>query len=805
MNYKKILATMLALSMCVPIVASNGVSIFQSVNVSATVNPISYENVYSYNTELDVNMEDSGFRISNLEDIDTIQVTIYGLEANTPYDFSFNKRSGDTWSYANPYFYQKSTDDKGSITLTINTKDCDEIYSDSNYSDLLNVTAKKGTRTAIKEINTMYGVGYDTKIDTTGYDTLVATMSYNGALDGKWFALDLKDTEDNILTSDITDKGVWFNATAETFSTATSKAFDISEINQLVYVNNTSEDAKLQIYSIQLSKDKSIPNFDTFGLCVNETATEFGNYDTIQSIAVKEGSPDDLVEIGTDNSIKGLKTGETTLILTYVDGTKQEVPVTVDTLELNVTEKTIKSGETANLKAEVKSGIPTSWTSSDEKVATVDEVGVVTAVGEGTTTITATDEFGNTANVKIEVTSKEVVNVAETNLHLETTDTYQIEVTNNTIPKEYVSDNEEVVTVDENGLITAVGDGFANVKVVSKDGVETVIEIVVNNPEPVEVEAEKTTMVVGESTTLSTVIGKVKQYTSSDDTIATVDQNGTVKALKVGDVTITATDKVGNTSKVDIKVVPFTVNRTTLNLGVKDTYTIKSDVSKIATYTSKDEKVATVDEKGVVTGLSVGSTTVTVKDEFGNVAEVSVNVFDDTDYQEGKPEVKTNEDGQEYVEVSKGDATEVKLELSSKPYAVANGVLSYWDNETSKNVTFDWYAEFDKDGKAIVYVGGLPKEVTTLVFTPYYSAYWDNETSSMVDAKVSVVSVSGNSTKEEVPETPTVKVSDLLLLKKHILGISTVKDISTIDYYQDQAINVLDLIYAKKILLGLIK
>ena len=187
------------------------------------------------------------------------------------------------------------------------------------------------------------------------------------------------------------------------------------------------------------------------------------------------------------------------------------------------------------------------------------------------------------------------------------------------------------------------------------------------------------------------------------------------------------------------------------------------------------------------------------------MAEVSVNVFGDTDYQEGKSEVKTNEDGQEYVEVSKGDATEVKLELSSKPYTVANGVLSYWDNETSKNVTFDWYAEFDKDGKAIVYVGGLPKEVTTLVFTPYYSAYWDNETSSMVDAKVSVVSVSGNSTKEEVPETPTVKVSDLLLLKKHILGISTVKDISTIDYYQDQAINVLDLIYAKKILLGLIK
>lgn len=803
MNYKKILATMLALSMCVPIVASNGVSIFQSVNVSATENPISYENVYLYDGKLKATLGKCGDDDAYIVDVSNIQV-INGKKSVRVVIPNVSGYLGFNVNHDNGYlgYWDGNADDNGTLII------CEEFDANINtlyiFNTNENLIVQSGTRTAIKEVNTMYGIGYNDAIDTTGYDTLVATMSYNGALDGKWFPLKLKDTEGNILTT--VNMGVWFNATTETFPKATSDVFDISEINQPVYVDNTSEDARLQIYSIQLSKDKSIPELGTLGLCVNETTTDLSEYDAIQSIAVKEGSPTDLIEIGTDNSIKGLKTGETTLIVTYVDGTKQEVSVTVSTLELNVTEKTIKLGETANLKAEVKSGIPTSWASSDEEVATVDENGVVTPKKEGTTTITATDEFGNTAKVEIKVTSKEVVKVAETNLHLETTDTYQIEVTNGTTPKEYVSSDEKVVTVDENGLITAVGDGLADVKVVSKDGVETVIEIVVNNPLRVEIKAEKNTLVVGESTTVyTTTSGKVKQYTSSDDTIATVDQNGTVKALKVGDVTITATDKIGRTSKVDIKVVPFTVNRTTLNLGVKDTYTIKSDVSKVTSYTSKDEKVATVDEKGVVTGLSVGSTTVTVKDEFGNVAEVSVNVFGDTDYQEGKSEVKTNEDGQEYVEVSKGDATEVKLELSSKPYTVANGVLSYWDNETSKNVTFDWYAEFDKDGKAIVYVGGLPKEVTTLVFTPYYSAYWDNETSSMVDAKVSVVSVSGNSTKEEVPETPTVKVSDLLLLKKHILGISTVKDISTIDYYQDQAINVLDLIYAKKILLGLIK
>lgn len=78
------------------------------------------------------------------------------------------------------------------------------------------------------------------------------------------------------------------------------------------------------------------------------------------------------------------------------DGSAGEVdePVAESSLSLSKNDFTLfKTGATWQLKAKAEpAGGEQSWTSSDEKVATVDEKGVVTAVGEGSTTITVTDE-----------------------------------------------------------------------------------------------------------------------------------------------------------------------------------------------------------------------------------------------------------------------------------------------------------------------------------------------------------------------------------------------------------------------------
>lgn len=455
------------------------------------------------------------------------------------------------------------------------------------------------------------------------------------------------------------------------------------------------------------------------------------------------------------------------------------------------------------MTSEVLSGTPISWESSNIDVATIDEItGILTPIANGTTTITIKDTFGNQATMEVEITSKEVVQVDKTSVELETTDTHQITITNGANPKSYASNDEDVATVDETGLITAVGEGTTTITVTSQDDVPTIITVTVKNPTPVEISSSKSSLIIGESTVISVDNGAVTEWTSSNEKIATVDKNGNVTAIAEGIVTITANDKVGNSDTVDIEVKKFTINRDFLNLALDDTYTLKSDTSIIESFISADESVATVSDKGVVTAVGVGSTTITVEDTFGNKIDVPVSVFNDIDYTTGEVSTEEDEDGNTIFKINKGNATEIKLELSSHKYVYAQGVVSYWDSTTETNIEIPWVAEFNNSTTAIVYIGNLPADVEELVFSVYYSAYWDNSIGDMVNADVIIDAVSGNA---ESTVTESILPKDILELKKHILGINLIDDTTKYDFNGDKSINILDLLYAKRLLLGIVE
>ena len=154
------------------------------------------------------------------------------------------------------------------------------------------------------------------------------------------------------------------------------------------------------------------------------------------------------------------------------------IKVSPDTLTLT------KKGETAQLTAEVTPSYAdnkrVTWQSSDEKVATVDENGKVTAVGNGTATITATSVSGSyTATVsvivKIPVEIQKLTIEAEketlTKIGESTELKVKIEPENADLQKLiWKSDNEKVATTDENGKVTAVGNGTAEITVTTEDG-----------------------------------------------------------------------------------------------------------------------------------------------------------------------------------------------------------------------------------------------------------------------------------------------------------------------------------------------
>ena len=154
------------------------------------------------------------------------------------------------------------------------------------------------------------------------------------------------------------------------------------------------------------------------------------------------------------------------------------IKVSPDTLTLT------KKDETAQLTAEVTPSYAdnkrVTWQSSDEKVATVNENGKVTAVGNGTATITATSVSGSytatvSVTVKIPVEIQKLTIEAEketlTKIGESTELKVKIEPENADLQKLiWKSHNEKVATTDENGKVTAVGNGTAEITVTTEDG-----------------------------------------------------------------------------------------------------------------------------------------------------------------------------------------------------------------------------------------------------------------------------------------------------------------------------------------------
>ena len=111
----------------------------------------------------------------------------------------------------------------------------------------------------------------------------------------------------------------------------------------------------------------------------------------------------------------------------------------------------------------------------------------------------------------------------------------------------YVSDNLDVCTVDENGLILGTGHGFAQVNVITTDSnkIDTLIVSVTDyKVSGVELNYESMELIVGETRKITaqiipnTAINKNVSWTSSDSNVVKVDSNGYITALSVGEVEV---------------------------------------------------------------------------------------------------------------------------------------------------------------------------------------------------------------------------------------------------------------------------
>jgi uncharacterized protein YjdB len=359
-----------------------------------------------------------------------------------------------------------------------------------------------------------------------------------------------------------------------------------------------------------------------------------------------------IATVDGNGKVNAVKAGTSTITAKAGDKTAtclvtvEKLVIPVSSVSLNKTSLTLTEGESETLTATVDPDNATdkkvSWISSNTKIATVDSDGKVTAVKAGSATITAkAGDKTATCSVTVEklVIPVSSISLNKTSLTLTEGESETLTATvnpDNATDKKvsWSSSNTKIATVDSDGKVTAVKAGSATITAKAGDKTATCMVTVEKLVIPVSsVSLNKTslTLTEGENETLTATVGpdnatdKTVTWSTSDASVATVDQSGRVTAVKAGSATITAKagDKTATCSvtveKLVIPVSSVSLNKTSLTLteGESETLTATVDpdnaTDKKVSWSSSNTKIATVDSNGKVTAVKAGTVTITAK------------------------------------------------------------------------------------------------------------------------------------------------------------------------------------------------
>lgn len=287
------------------------------------------------------------------------------------------------------------------------------------------------------------------------------------------------------------------------------------------------------------------------------------------------------------------------------------------------------------------------WKSSNEAVATVDDKGMVTVKSVGQTIITVRPVRADLSNGDVYdecvLTVKDdpitAIKTDVTSLNMVRGDTYQVVTTltpaNPTDRTLTWTTNKASVATVNNGLITATGVGTATIMVQGGNAAPVLIEVTVR---------ERITSIAFEETSVSIAVKETKKlnviftpdagvnknltFYSSDNSVVTVAADGTITGMAVGKAMVTCiaedlgeyrpiTCNVTVTQEV-IRPTAFTVDPLEKTIQAGETFQItpiftpENTSNREVRYQTLDESIATVDEKGVVTGVMKGQTIIQI-------------------------------------------------------------------------------------------------------------------------------------------------------------------------------------------------
>lgn len=429
-----------------------------------------------------------------------------------------------------------------------------------------------------------------------------------------------------------------------------------------------------------------------------------------------------VVRVTSAGLVTARAAGSATITITANDDgeVKKVIPVTVSStavktsfvlIDESVYDATV--GKTMRIGINYGSSYGTSsvsFKSSDTSVVTVNSSGLITPVAEGYAKITVTLDDGTDKsdscfiNVEKDTTSsgvtKVVLDATKFTMAVGDTDTIEATVTPST-SLSYVSTNTSVVTVTSKGVIEAVGSGTANIIVSANDGsgayASATITVSGGNSlvKSIELGNDTALIEVGESYQInasvepSTAKNKTLTYVSGNTSIATVNSSGLISAKAEGETTITirSTDgsgiskslKVTTTEDQVIYIEEITIENPVITLREGQSIKLNEEVSPsnatldTLIYTSSDEDVVTISEKGKIYAEGTGEAVIKAmaQDGSGKYVTVAIEVI-------GKDEkilVSSIEIANEALDLSVGDTA--KLNVTVYPDTAENKNLQY--------------------------------------------------------------------------------------------------------------------------------
>ncbi len=303
------------------------------------------------------------------------------------------------------------------------------------------------------------------------------------------------------------------------------------------------------------------------------------------------------------------------------------------------------------------------WSSANPAVATVSSTGRVAGVSVGQVNITATID-GKATTVALRVNAAPPPPVASITVSLSATinvgQTAQAtavlrDAAGNVLSGRTIAwstAEPSLATVTSSGLVTAIAAGTATV-VATSEGVTGAATVVVAPPPPqpvasITLSASATSMVVGQSQTVTatlrdaqgnTLSGRTIAWSSSNPAAVTVTATGQVQAVGAGSATIVATSE-GKSGAINLSVTapvsavasvsvsgtsPLTVGQTSqFTATPKDAHGTPL-AGRIVSWSSSSNSIATVSSNGVVTAVAAGTVVINATVE-GIVGSLTVTV-----------------------------------------------------------------------------------------------------------------------------------------------------------------------------------